>query len=163
MISIIAAIAENYAIGKDNKLLWQLPNDLKHFKKITEGHTIIMGRKTFESLPKVLPNRKHFVLTRNNEFNMDDDNVTVFYYIEDLINNLKDNEEYFVIGGGKIYKQFLHYAKKMYLTVVYGEYEADTFFPAIDLKRWSITQLSQGIIDEKNTIPHLFITLEIKN
>ena len=116
MLSIIVAKAKNNVIGKDNKLIWHLPEDLKNFKNLTTGHTIIMGRKTFESLGRVLPNRKHIVFTRNKDFKIDDENVEVIHEVEDIKDIIEKEEEAFVIGGEKIYKLLLPYTKKMYIT-----------------------------------------------
>ena len=128
-ISIIAAIAENRAIGKNNKLLWRISEDLKRFKKVTEGHAVIMGRKTYESIGKPLPNRLNIIITRNTSYKA----PACFVFLslgEALVYAKKyEKEEIFVIGGGEIYQQALPQTDKLYLTVVKGEYEADTFFP----------------------------------
>lgn len=132
-ISIIAAIGENRELGKDNKLLWHIPEDLKRFKKLTQGHAVIMGRKTYESIGRPLPNRTNIIVTRDKQFRANGCIVT--YSIEEAINfkfeilNLKFKDEVFVIGGGQIYTQALPYADKLYLTIVEGTFEADTFFP----------------------------------
>ncbi|WP_010233487.1 dihydrofolate reductase [Clostridium arbusti] len=160
MFTIIAAVAKNNAIGKDNKLLWHLPEDLKRFKKITTGHTIIMGRKTFESLPKVLPDRHHIVITRNKSFKVEDNRVTVVNSIEDLLDLLKKNEEYFVIGGAEVYKQLLPYVEKIYLTSIDKEFNADAFFPDIDYKAWSVVEKTEYQKNGKNLLPYRFITLK---
>lgn len=160
MFTIIAAVAKNNAIGKDNKLLWHLPEDLKRFKKITTGHTIIMGRKTFESLPKVLPDRHHIVITRNKSFKVEDNRVTVVNSIEDLLDLLKKNEEYFVIGGAEVYKQLLPYVEKIYLTSIDKGFNADAFFPDIDYKAWSIVEKTEYQKNGKNLLPYRFITLK---
>ena len=129
--SIIAAIGKNNELGKDNDLIWHLPNDLKFFKEVTTGKTIIMGRKTFNSLPKMLPNRKHIVLSSSDDFPSE---VKVFHKLEDILDYFKDtDEELFIIGGGSIYKLFLDYANKLYLTEVDAECKtADTYFPIFD-------------------------------
>src|SRR3972149_2923691 len=129
-ISIIVAIAENNAIGKNNELLWKLPDDLKRFKKITTGHTVIMGRRTFESLPAgALPNRKNLVISDipGEVF----ENCQMAYSIEEALALCDENEEAFVIGGGMIYKHFLPHARKLYITKVHEEFDADTYFPEI--------------------------------
>lgn len=135
-LSLIVAVGKNMEIGKDNKLLWHIPEDLKFFKEKTSGKTIIMGSNTFYSLPKVLPNRHHIVLT------LDDykfpDEVEVFNDFETLINSLrKRNEEMFVIGGAAIYSLFIDYVDSMYITEIDKEYDADKFFPNFDKKEWS--------------------------
>ena len=126
--SIIAAIGKNNELGKDNGLIWSLPGDLKFFRTTTSGKTIIMGRKTFESLPKMLPNRHHIVISRGNNFPSE---VEVYNSLEELLESLKDtNEEIFVIGGESIYKLFLGYADKLYLTEIDAEcMDADAYFP----------------------------------
>jgi dihydrofolate reductase len=129
-ISIIAAIAEkNRAIGKANKLLWHIPKDLKRFKGLTVGHVIIMGQKTFDSIGKSLPGRTSIVISRNPEFHPE--NIIIAESIEESLAKAKkiEKEEIFVIGGGQIYQQFMPIADKLYLTIVEGEFEADTFFP----------------------------------
>jgi len=129
-ISIIAAVAEkNRAIGKDNKLLWHIPGDLPRFKKITTGHPVIMGQKTFESLGKPLPNRTNIVLTFDKSFQAP--GCIVAYSVDEAIKiaSEKDPQEIFFIGGGSVYAQAIKFADKLYLTLVEGEYDADTFFP----------------------------------
>jgi dihydrofolate reductase len=134
MLSIIVATDTNGGIGKDNKLLFHIKEDLKRFKELTTGHTIIMGRKTFESLPNgALPNRHNIILTRDDKFYIDCNGskeiITIIQNANIIIDMYKDSEkEVFVIGGGEIYKQLLPYSKKIYLTTVKGNFEADTFF-----------------------------------
>lgn len=161
MLSIIVAIsASNNAIGKDNSLLWHISEDLKRFKEITSGHKILMGRKTFESLPGILPNREHIILTRDKNFNVDSDKVTIINNIEDAIKYYKDsNEEIFIIGGGEVYKEFLPFANKLYLTKVYKDFDADTFFPQINLDEWKVIHTSETKIDEKSGLNFDFIDL----
>jgi dihydrofolate reductase len=135
MISIIVAVDEDYGIGKDNNLLWHIPEDLKRFKKLTSGHCVIMGKKTWESLPgKPLPNRKNIVLT-DNPLECIDCSITA-YSLEDAINKCGNDEEIFIIGGGSIYKQFLPLADKLYVTHIHETSEADTYFPEIDQLIW---------------------------
>lgn len=142
MISIIAAIAENNAIGKDNKLLWHLPEDLKRFKELTTGNVIVMGQKTFESLPiKPLPNRTNIVITDDRKFKHED--IIKSYSIEAAVNRAKKlakkDGEIFIIGGGSIYKQFMDIADKLYITEVKLTFEdADTFFPRIHKTKWKL-------------------------
>ena len=135
VLTIIVAAAENDAIGKDNKLLWHLTDDLQHFKKLTSGHHIIMGRKTFESFPKPLPNRTHVVITRQNDFHVPEGVIKV-NSLEDAINIAKKDSQPFIIGGGEIYKQAMDHADKIELTRVHHDFEADTFFPKIDSAIW---------------------------
>lgn len=156
MLSIIVAVGENNEIGKDNKLLWHLPNDLKYFKKVTNGGIIIMGRKTFESLPFVLPNRHHIVITNDVNYKINNENVTIVHSIDEIKNYIQDEKEYFVIGGGSIYKLLLQYCGTLYVTKVYKSFDADTFFPEINNKEWDLISFQNGLIDEKNTLTHSF-------
>lgn len=160
MISIIVAIAKDNVVGKDNKLLWHISEDLKRFKKITTGKKMIMGRKTFESLPGILPNREHIVLTRDNNFNVDSDKVTIEHDFNSVLQRyLKCEDEVFVIGGAEIYKQFLPYAKKLYLTKVDEEFEGDTYFPGINYSNYNTEYTSEKFIDEKNGFHYTFVNL----
>ena len=158
MLSIIVAVAKNNVIGKDNKLIWHLPADLKRFKELTTGKTIIMGRKTFESLGRVLPNRKHIVLTKNKSWKYDDSQVKVITSIDELEKEIKDEEENFVIGGASIYKMLMPYANKMYITKIEEEFEGDKFFPDIDEKEWNIIETKSGVKDDKNPYIYEYIT-----
>jgi dihydrofolate reductase len=136
-ISIIVAIAENFAIGRNNQLLWHIPADLKRFKKITGGHQVIMGKLTYESLPiRPLPNRKNIVITDKPGETFE--GCTTVYSIEEALNLCHEQEESFIIGGGSIYRQFLPFCNKLYLTLVHKDFEADTFFPDVDLSRWKL-------------------------
>jgi len=159
-ISIIVAIAENFAIGKNNDLLFHLPNDLKRFKEITSGHTIIMGRNTLLSLPKwPLPNRRHIVITDKKE-DVFQGCETVFS-IDEAIEKVKNEEEAFIIGGGMIYKQFFPLAGKLYLTLVHKPFEADIFFPEIDYSEWN-ENFRKDFHDEKNDFNYSYLNLERK-
>ena len=160
MLSAIVAKSRNNSIGYDNKLLWHISEDLKRFKEITTNKTIIMGRKTFESLPRILPNRKHIVLTRDENFKVDSDMVTVvndFNYILDKFSN--SEEEVFIIGGGEIYALFLPYIKKLYLTRIYQDFVADTRFPMIDLEDWNIEYQSEIFTNQEDNLRYDFIDL----
>lgn len=159
-IILIAAISKNRALGYKNELLYHLPNDMKHFRELTTGHTIIMGRKTFESFPKgALPNRRNIVITRQN--NLSYPNVEIFHSIEDAINNITDNTIY-IIGGGEIYNQTLKYANRLELTVVDNIPEnADTFFPEWkNDEAWDITYAEMCNKDEKHLYDYCFETWE---
>lgn len=158
MVSIIAAISDNNVIGKDNKLIWHLPEDLKRFKELTTGHTIIMGRKTFESLGKVLPNRKHIVLTRDENYHVDNENVIIIHDIENLEQYIDKEAENFVIGGAIIYRQLMPKADKMYITKIHEKFEGDSYFPIINEKEWNITEKIQGIQNEQNPYDYEFLT-----
>ena len=164
MFSLIVAIAKNNVIGKDNKLIWHIPNDLKRFKQITSSHKIIMGRQTFESLPVVLPNREHIILTRNTDYNIDNDLVTIEHDFDSLLKKYSNSEEeVFIIGGSQVYKQFLPYCQKLYLTLIDNSFEdADTFFPEFDYNNYSVDFESEKFTDEKSNITYRFINL-IKN
>jgi len=158
-ISIIVAIAENYAIGKDNTLLWRLSDDLKRFKRFTTGHTVIMGRNTFLSLPKgALPNRRNIVITDRMGETFPD--CTMAYSLEEVLRLAESDSECFIIGGGIIYKQFLPIASKLYLTKVHAEFEADTFFPEIDYSEWKEIEKEHVEKGENNEYPHTFILYE---
>ena len=147
MIIIIAAIGKNNELGKDNKLLWHLPSDLKFFKQKTLGKTIVMGKNTFESLPKVLPNRKSVVLSHI-EIDVPND-VIVFYDLNELINYVKSvNDDVYIIGGAQMYKQFLELSDMMYLTEVDYSCEADVFFPKFNKSEWDSTCLKE--VEENN-------------
>ena len=126
MINIIAAIGNNLALGKDNKLIFDIPEDLQYFKKVTTGKTVVMGRKTYESIGKALPNRKNIVLTRQN---IDIDDVEIVHNVDEILNR---QDEIFIIGGEEIYKLFIPYADNIYLTEIDAEAEADSFFPDFD-------------------------------
>ena len=148
MLSLIVAKAENNVIGKDNKLLWHLPEDLKRFKNLTTGHTIIMGRKTFESLGRVLPNRKHVVFTQNHNFKVDDVNVKIVHSLQDIQEYVEDKNENFVIGGEKIYNLLMPYVSKMYITEIHKDFDGDTFFPNVDLESWKETSREKMNADD---------------
>jgi dihydrofolate reductase len=135
-VTLIAAIDENSVLGKDNQLIWHLPEDLKRFKRLTTGHAIIMGRKTFESLPKALPNRHNIVVTRNQNYSKE--GVTVCHSLEAAIECAKNDDQPFVIGGGQVYEQAIELADVIELTKIHAQFEGDVFFPEIDLKKWSV-------------------------
>ncbi len=157
MYTIIAAIGKNRELGRDNKLLWSLKGDLKFFKEKTTNHTIIMGRNTFESLGRLLPNRKHVVISSSNNFPKE---VDIYNNIESLLLHYKDTkEELFIIGGAKIYHEFIDYATKMYLTLVDGEFNADAYFPMFDESKWTKTVLSEN---EENGLKYKHILYEKK-
>ena len=156
-ISIIVAVAENYAIGKDNDLLWHISDDLKRFKRITTGNTMIMGKNTFLSLPiRPLPNRISIVITDDPVDNYE--GCIMAYSIEDAIAKCDEGEECFIIGGGSIYRQFLPMADKLYITRVKRVYEGDIFFPEINENDWTLIE-EENHIDEKNdSLPFSFQT-----
>ncbi len=160
MISIIAAISKNNALGKDNDLIWHLPADLKRFKKITSGHTIIMGRKTFESIGKPLPNRKSIIITRNTNYQIE--GCTIVHSLDEAIAKVADEEKAFIIGGAKIYKQSLenNIADQLDITFVHQEFEADAFFPNINTEVWKEVAREDCKADEKNNYDYSFVTFK---
>lgn len=158
MLSIIVAVAKNNAIGKDNKLLWHLPEDLKRFKKLTMNKNIIMGRKTFESLGRVLPNRKHIVLCNDMNLNIDDENVLVLDDISKLDNYINSKEENFVIGGATIYKLLMPYVSKLYVTHIDEKFDGDVYFPEIDLNIWEKICEEDGVTNEENPYSYKYVS-----
>jgi dihydrofolate reductase len=161
MISIIVAVSEDLGIGKNNELLWHLPEDLKRFKRLTYGNTVIMGKKTWESLPrKPLPGRKNVVITDipGESFN---DAVTA-YSIEDALSKCKKDEEIFIMGGGSVYRQFMPLADKLYITHVHKKAPADVYFPKIDPEIWKVVEKEEFKANEGNMIPYTYIIYERK-
>lgn len=156
MITLIAAVAENNALGKNNQLLWHLPDDFKRFKNITSGFHIIMGRKTFESFPKPLPNRTHVIITRQKDYCPD--GCIVVNSLEEAIKSCPKDEEIFIIGGGEIYTQSMDIAHKIDITRVHHSFEADTFFPSIDLDKWELIFEEFHPKDEKHEFDFSFQT-----
>jgi dihydrofolate reductase len=149
MISIIVAIAENMAIGKNNDLLWHIPADLKRFKSITSGHPVIMGKRTWESLPRrPLPNRRNIVITDIPGEQIE--GCEMAYSIDEAIDRCKPEEENFIIGGASVYRQFLPHADRLYLTLVQKSYDADVFFPEIDFTKWKLISREDFPADENN-------------
>jgi dihydrofolate reductase len=155
-ISIIVAIADNYAIGKNNQLLWHMPNDLKHFREITSGRTIIMGRKTFESVGKPLPKRRNIVVTRQD---MDIPGCEVVRSIDEGLALCSGEDEVFIGGGAEIYKQAMDKTDRIYLTIIHKTFDADTFFPEIDYSQWNEVSREYFEPDDKNPLPYSFIQL----
>jgi dihydrofolate reductase len=152
---MISAMGLNRAIGKDNNLLWHLPSDLQHFKKLTMGQTVVMGRKTWESIGRPLPGRMNVVLTRDRSFKPE--GAIVFHDIKPIIRlgrSLKD--EVFIIGGQNIYEQFLPYTDFIYLTLVEVEVEGDAFFPKLDRRYWEEIENDKYPADELNAYNHVF-------
>lgn len=154
---MIAAAAENNALGKDNDLLWHLPDDFKRFKKLTIGHKIIMGRKTFESFPKPLPKRTHIIITRDITYSVPYDDCIVVHSLEDAL-ELVSGEDAFIIGGGEIYKQGKLFADVIELTRVHETFDADTYFPEIDASRWNLTKEEHHPKDEKHQYAFTYLT-----
>ncbi len=154
-ISIIVAIAANNAIGKNNDLLWHISRDLKRFKELTNGHYVVMGKKTYFSLPKrPLPNRTNLVITDVPGEQID--NCLMAYSIEDAIEKMDTENENFIIGGGSVYRQFLPFADKLYITRVHKDFEADTFFPEISLDEWELLEKEDVTDDKQNDFTYSF-------
>jgi len=159
MISIIVAVSEDLGIGKNNELLWHLPEDLKRFKKLTYGNTVIMGKKTWESLPKKpLPGRKNVVITDNPHENFE--NAVTAYSIDDAITKCEKGKEIFIIGGGSIYKQFMPVADRLYITHVHKKALADVYFPEIDRKLWNVIEKEEFKAAGNIEIPYTYVIYE---
>ena len=157
MISLLFAMDRNRVIGANNDLPWHLPNDLKFFKEKTTGNTIIMGRKTFDSIGRALPNRRNVVLSRQ-EIELPS-NVELIHNVETILkwNQENPDDELFVIGGGGLFEQILPYADRLYVTLIDDEFEGDVFFPDFSLEEWNETSKEKGIKDEKNPYHYYFI------
>ena len=156
-VSIVVAIAENYAIGKNNQLLWYMPADLRHFKQITTGHTVIMGRKTYDSVGKPLPNRRNIIVTRQD---IQIEGCEVVKSVDEALELCAGEEEVFIVGGAEIYKLAMNKTDRIYLTIIHHSFDADTLFPEIDYMEWKETSREDHQPDEKNKFPYSFITLE---
>ncbi len=159
MIAIIVAVSEDLGIGKDNDLLWNISEDLKRFKRLTMGNTVIMGKKTWESLPrKPLPGRKNIVLTDTpgEDINL----ATTAFSIEDALGKCDMGKEVFIIGGGTVYRQFMPLADRLYITHVHMKAPADVFFPAIDPGVWKVISKEDFGIDKTNSIPYSYVIYE---
>lgn len=155
-ISIIVAIAKNFAIGKNNQLLWHIPQDLKRFKKITSGHQVIMGKLTYLSLPfRPLPNRKNVVITDTPGETFE--GCTTVNSIQAALDLCNEQEESFIIGGGSVYRQFLPFCSRLYLTVVNKDFDADTFFPEIDINEWQLIEKEDIETDESLGFSYSFL------
>jgi dihydrofolate reductase len=160
MITVIAAIAKNNALGKDNDLIWYLPADLKRFKKVTTGHYILMGRNTFESIGKPLPNRTTIIITRNKNYSKE--GCLIAGSLEEAIKLAKEEAQLFIIGGAQIYKEVIskNLADQLDITLVHSEFEADVFFPEIDAKVWKEAVREDFKADEKNDYDYSFISYQ---
>ncbi len=158
MLTIIAAVAKNNALGKNNQLIWHLPADLKRFKKITSGHHIIMGRKTFESLGKPLPNRTTIIITRNINFKAA--GCIIVNSLTEAVKIAAVDENPFILGGAEIYKQAMDVADILDLTIVHKEFDADVFFPEIDHTIWKETSREDLKADDKNKYDYSFVTFK---
>lgn len=160
MIILVAAAAENNALGKDNAMLWHLPDDFKHFKSLTTGHFIVMGRKTFESLPGILPNRTHIVITRQKDFKAE--NAIVVASLKEALSIVPDGEDCFVIGGGETYRMALPIANKVELTRVHTTLDADAFFPELPKDEWELIDQRFHEKDERHKYAFTFETYRRK-
>ncbi|PHR71171.1 MAG: dihydrofolate reductase [Lutibacter sp.] len=160
IITLIAAIANNNALGKDNDLIWHLPSDLKRFKNTTTGHHIIMGRNTYESIGKPLPNRTSVIITRNQEYKAE--GCIVVNSLEEAIAVAKNDASPFIIGGAQIYEQAIELADKLDITEVHHSFDADVFFPEINIGKWKETRREKFSADEKNKYDYSFVTYEKK-
>ncbi|WP_367120677.1 dihydrofolate reductase [Staphylococcus capitis] len=157
-LSILVAHDKQRVIGYQNQLPWHLPNDLKHVKQLSTGHTLVMGRKTFESIGKPLPNRRNVVLTNNPSFKHE--GVDVIHSIEE-INDIPG--QVFIFGGQTLFEEMIDKVDDMYITVVDGKFQGDTFFPPYTFEDWEVESSVEGQLDEKNTIPHTFLHLVRRN
>ncbi|MFC0559457.1 dihydrofolate reductase [Halalkalibacter alkalisediminis] len=161
MISFVVAMDRNRLIGKENQLPWHLPADLAYFKKVTTGHTIVMGRKTYESIGRPLPKRKNVVLTRSEGFEAE--GCEVVHHVEDVLKMAKQEDEFFVIGGTQVFSLFWEHVDRLYVTYIDETFEGDTYFPEIDADSWELVSVEHGFVDEKNRYPHEFRLYERVN
>ncbi len=152
ILSLIIAVDENNLIGAKNDLPWNLPEDLKRFKEITMGHPIIMGRKTFESIGRVLPGRENIIITRNKDYTAE--GTTVLHSIEEMINHVKNEDEAFIIGGAQLFKEAISHISKMYLTEIHQSFEGDVYLPELNIKNWN-TESSEEF-PKTETRPHSY-------
>ena len=157
-ITLIAAAADNNAIGKDNDLLWHLPNDFKRFKALTTGHMIIMGRKTFESFPKPLPKRTHIIITRDKTYTVPYPDCFIVHSLEEALQMVAKEALAFVIGGGEIYTQSLPFSDTIELTRVHANYSADTYFPEIPEEEWKLVSEEHHEKDDKHAVDFTYQT-----
>lgn len=158
MISLLWAMDKNRGIGLNNELPWRLPEDLKYFKKVTMGKPIAMGRKTYDSIGRPLPGRENIVVTRSQGLTIE--GCTVIHDVKELLN--REEGELFVIGGAEIFKEILPYSDRLYITEIYDEFEADTFFPEINMSDWELIESTPGIKDEKNPYDYEFFVYQRK-
>ena len=162
MLSIIVAKAKNNTIGKDNKLLWHIPDDLRRFKELTTNHNIIMGRKTFESIGRILPNRKHIIFSQNPDFKIENENIEIVHSMLQIQQYIEDENENFVIGGAMIYNLLMPYVTKMYVTEIDKDFEGDTVFPRINPDVWQEISREEGPQDEENDFKYEYVVYKRK-
>lgn len=158
-INLIVAAAENNAIGKDNKMPWHLPNDFKYFKKNTLEHSVVMGRKTFESIGKPLPERRNIILTRDMNYSSEEE-VDIANSMQEIINYCRDEREIFIIGGAEVYKQALPIADKILLTRIHTSIDGDAFFPELLEYQWKLVSAEKHHKDEKHAFDYTFEVYE---
>ncbi|MAE42886.1 type 3 dihydrofolate reductase [Candidatus Woesearchaeota archaeon] len=159
-ISFVVAMGRNKVIGSNNSLPWNMPADMKHFKKLTLGKPIIMGRKTYETIGKPLPNRKNIIITRDQDYKAE--GCIVAHSIEESLQSAENAEEVMVIGGAQIYKEFLPKANRIYLTIIDHDFEGDTHFPEYNEEEWQEIEREEHKADEENKYDYVFVTLERK-
>jgi len=157
-ISLIAAMDRNRVIGKENDIPWRIPNDWKFVRKTTEGHPIILGRKNFESIGRVLPGRRNIILSRDTGLTIE--GCEIAHSIQDVFDLCANEAEIFIFGGEQIYKMFMPYVSKMYITKIHHEFEGDTFFPELDRNEWKEISVERGIQDERNPYVYYFHVYE---
>jgi dihydrofolate reductase len=157
-ITMIAAVGENNALGKDNKLLWHLPDDFRRFKKLTMGHPMIMGRKTFESFPKPLPGRTHIIITHNTNYEVRFGECHVVHSLEEALALVRTNGPAYIIGGGEIYTQGMAVADTLEITRVHASFNADAFFPPIDPSAWDLLSEEYHEQDARHAYPFTYRT-----
>ena len=160
---MIAAIGKNNGLGKDNNLLWHLPDDFKRFKKLTTGHKIIMGRKTFESFPKPLPNRTHIIITRDLKYNVELPSCFVVHSMQEALNLVYNDPLSYIIGGGEIYGLGMPHADVLEITRVHESFNADTYFPKIDNKIWNLIKEEFHLSDERHKYNFTYLTYKRRN
>lgn len=156
--SIIVAMDKNRVIGKKNDIPWRIPNDWEYVKNTTKGHTIILGRKNFESIGRVLPNRSNIILTRDTNFTYKE--CEIVHSLRDVFELCKKRKEIFIFGGEQIYNMFLPYVEKIYITKIHHEFEGDTFFPEVNFDEWKEVSVEKGILNAKNPYNYYFHVYE---
>lgn len=160
MISMIVATGKDRVIGQDNQMPWHLPADLAYFKKVTGGHTIVMGRKTFESIGRSLPNRRNIVLTTSSSFEAE--GCEVVHSIADILAIGESETELFIIGGSKLYEEMMPYADRLYITHIHHAFEGDRYFPDYNENEWTVVSREKGHRDEKNPYNYEFVVYDKK-
>ncbi|MGG1518549.1 dihydrofolate reductase [Paenibacillus oryzisoli] len=159
-IYLIAAMDSNRVIGKDNDIPWRIPNDWKYVNRITKGHTIVLGRRNFESIGRALPDRRSIVVSRDKGLRIE--GCEMAHSVEEVLELCQDDEKVFIFGGEQIYRMFVPFVKKMYLTVIHHQFEGDTYFPEVDYSEWHEVSREQGVMDERNPYTYYFHVYEKK-